>query len=522
MRSLEKQRIIKNIGSSWFALGNNIVVGIFLSPFILHRLGDTAFGIWVLIFSITGYYGLFDLGIRSSVVRYVSKSVATDSKEDLTKLINTSLFSYSFLGILSLAVTAVLTTHVDTLFRVPPEFHSTARWLMFMVGTSLALGFPLGVVGGFLEGLQRFDIINMTSVASSLVRAFLIVVSLQHGRGLLTIAFITIILPIIGSVVRGVIALRICPVQIGWRYVDRSTFRQIARYSSVTFTVMVATRLKFKTDEIVIGSMISAAAVTYFNIGARIIDYSGGVVQALAQTIFPMVSESEAKGDINRLRKIFVVGNRFCAFITLPISATLFILGKSVIEVWVGKKYVSTSYPILVILLLSTTIMWSQMASGRVLFGMSKHRTCSFVTRIEGIGNLILSVALVRPLGIIGDAIGTTIPLAFTGIYFMPRHLCQVLGIRLRHYLREAFALPLLITAPLVLVLLLMRRWFIPHNYRQLAVQLLIGGVVYGMGLLWVFSSKRTLKVGELAPKEESAPSENGVGTPVEAYREEV
>ena len=521
MDSLEKQRIIKNIGSSWFALGNNIVVGIFLSPFILHRLGDTAFGIWVLIFSITGYYGLFDLGIRSSVVRYVSKFVATESKEDLAKLVNTSLFSYSCLGILSLALTAVLTTYVDTLFRIPPEFHSTARWLMFMVGTSLALGFPLGVVGGFLEGLQRFDITNITSVVSSLVRAFLIVVSLQDGRGLLTIAFITIILPIIGSVVRGVVALRICPVQMGWRYVDCSTFRQIARYSSITFTVMVATRLKFKSDEVVIGSMISAAAVTYFNIGARIIDYSGGLVQALAQTIFPMVSESEAKGDINRLRKIFVVGNRFCAFMTLPISATLFILGKSVIEVWVGKKYVSTSYPILVILLLSTTIMWSQMASGRVLFGMSKHQTWSFVTLIEGIGNLILSVALVRPLGIIGDAIGTTIPLAFTGIYFMPRHLCQVLGIRLSKYLREAFALPLLTTAPLVLVLLLMQRWFIPHNYRQLAVQLLIGGVVYGLGLLWVFSSKRALKVGELAAKEESAPIENGVETRVEAHREE-
>jgi hypothetical protein len=104
----------------------------------------------------------------------------------------------------------------------------------------------------------------------------------------------------------------------------------------------------------------------------------------------------------------------------------------------------------------------------------------------------------------------------------MPRHLCQVLGIRLRNYLREAFALPLLITAPLVLVLLLMRRWFIPHNYRQLAAQLLIGGVVYGLGLLWVFSSKRALKVGELAAKEEAASIENGVGTPVEAYREEV
>src|SRR5881296_1332909 len=99
MKKLDKVEIIKNVGSSWFALGVNIVVGIFLSPFILHRLGDAAFGIWVLIFSITGYYGLFDLGIRSSVVRYVSRFAATNKRQEIAKLINTSLFSYTCVGI---------------------------------------------------------------------------------------------------------------------------------------------------------------------------------------------------------------------------------------------------------------------------------------------------------------------------------------------------------------------------------------------------------------------------------------
>ena len=83
MRRFEKIQFINNVGSSWFALGINVAVGIFLSPFILHRLGDSAFGIWVLIFSITGYYGLFDLGIRSSIVRYASKFAATDDNKEL-------------------------------------------------------------------------------------------------------------------------------------------------------------------------------------------------------------------------------------------------------------------------------------------------------------------------------------------------------------------------------------------------------------------------------------------------------
>jgi O-antigen/teichoic acid export membrane protein len=65
--------VLKNVGSSWFTLGVSILVGTFLSPFILHRLGDTAFGIWVLIFSVTGYYGLFDLGFAHPLCFHVHR-----------------------------------------------------------------------------------------------------------------------------------------------------------------------------------------------------------------------------------------------------------------------------------------------------------------------------------------------------------------------------------------------------------------------------------------------------------------
>ena len=50
MKRVDKIAIVRNVGSSWFALGLNILVGLFLSPYILHHLGDEAFGLWVLIF----------------------------------------------------------------------------------------------------------------------------------------------------------------------------------------------------------------------------------------------------------------------------------------------------------------------------------------------------------------------------------------------------------------------------------------------------------------------------------------
>ncbi len=113
MRKLEKAQILKNVGSSWFSLGINILVGIFLSPFILHRLGDAAFGIWVLIFSLTGYYGVFDFGIRSSIIRYVSKYTATHDIEEVSRLICTSMFTYTCIGALSILITLVGCVYLD-------------------------------------------------------------------------------------------------------------------------------------------------------------------------------------------------------------------------------------------------------------------------------------------------------------------------------------------------------------------------------------------------------------------------
>ena len=168
------------------------------------------------------------------------------------------------------------------------------------------------------------------------------------------------------------------------------------------------------------------------------------------------------------------------------------------IEAWVGAKYISQSYPVMSIFLVAYCLMLSQSACNRVLFGMAKHKTLAIATLIEGGANLALSIALVRPFGIVGDALGTAIPLSCTMLFFLPHHVCRLLKISLRTYIRESFTLPLILCAPLVGALLWMRHWFVPHNYVQLGTQLLPAGAVYGTGLLWAFWTRRAWDVGGL------------------------
>src|ERR1035438_2012760 len=116
MTRIDKVEILKNVGSSWFALGVTVIVGFFLSPFILHHLGDDAFGLWVLIFSITGYYGLFDLGIRSSIVRYVAAFSATGDRSELDRLISTAVYTYTVIGAVALLITLIGSYYVASIF----------------------------------------------------------------------------------------------------------------------------------------------------------------------------------------------------------------------------------------------------------------------------------------------------------------------------------------------------------------------------------------------------------------------
>jgi O-antigen/teichoic acid export membrane protein len=488
-----KIQALKNIGSNWFGLATNLIVGFFLSPFILHRLGDDAFGLWILVFSLTGYYGLFDFGIRSSIVRYVAQFTATGDEDSLTRFVNTGICTYGGIGLLLFMVTITASFYVDSLFRIPPAFHGTARTLFLVVGTAVSLGFPLSVFAGVLEGLQKFQWLSLTQVGYNLLRALLIVLALTHGGGLVTIAIISVILNLSTYGVYIAAVLRLAPINYAVKYVDHESFRKMLSYGSITFIAIIASQLRFYSDATVIGIFISSAAITYFSIGSKLVSYSANVTQSMSQIFTPMSSEFNATGDKERLRRVFIQGNRACALIVFPICAALIVLGKSVIEVWVGAKYVPIAYVVLVLMIIADSTEMAQSASPKILFGMARHRTMALVRLFEGIVNLVLSIVLLRYYGVIGVALGTVIPQLCTNLLFLPEHLCRVLQVRLGTFLSQAYLAPMLLCAPLVAVLLLLQHLFHAHTCLELLAQMVTGGMVYSAGLLWFLLTREQI-----------------------------
>jgi len=302
-------------------------------------------------------------------------------------------------------------------------------------------------------------------------------------------------LPLLASLFYIGVVHRFIPIRLERRFVSRSSFRQLMGYGSITFIIIVAEQLRFQTDAVIIGAFLSASAITFFSIGAKLCDYAVAPVQAMGDIFLPMSSDADASNNRDRLRQIFIEGNRFSGFIMFPICVAMVILGKSLIQVWVGPKYVSSSYLVLLLLIVPKSLYRSQAASTRILFGMSRHRALAVVAILEGLINVGLSIALVRPLGIVGDTLGTTIPLLATSLFFLPLYLCRLLEVPLRTFLSRAYLLPLVLCAPLAAALLLMQHWFQARTYPALLAQVAVGGLVYSVGLLWFFVTQEPMGI---------------------------
>ena len=68
------KRITQNIFSNWMALAVSTAIGFFLVPYVVHHLGNVAYGVWVLAALVElAHWGLLDFGLRRRVMRYVRK-----------------------------------------------------------------------------------------------------------------------------------------------------------------------------------------------------------------------------------------------------------------------------------------------------------------------------------------------------------------------------------------------------------------------------------------------------------------
>jgi O-antigen/teichoic acid export membrane protein len=459
-------QIIQNVLVNWAAYAVTIVIGFFMSPFLVRHLGDPVYGVWTLLGSLTGYLGLLDFGITPSTVKKVAEYRAKEDQPAINRVVTGGVAVFVLIGAISFLGSIVISFFFNDLFPNPLS-RSTAAALVLLTGFNLAVTFPASVFIGVLRGFQRYDIDAAVSTLALIARSVLIVVLLLSGYGIMGVAVATCIFDIarLGYLWRRVYGIN-PGLRVSRQFFDKEEMRRLFGYSSHFFLIAVGNRINFLTDSIVIGIYLSVAAVTPYSIALRLVTYLRELVVEMTGVLMPAITHLHATEATEGVRELHMRATKYAALLSLPVGALFFILGDTFIALWMGQRFVTIEHAdvLLHILTLGIVVHLIGTPTGSVLTGLGRQDIVARFSILQAVTNLIVTLILVKPLGLAGVALGTAISMCcffvWSNLIFFKHYLQQSLG----NFVRRALSGALIAQVPFSLLLLAIKSWLPPAS----------------------------------------------------------
>jgi O-antigen/teichoic acid export membrane protein len=447
LRQYTKSKLALNAAVNWIGTLAQMCAVFAVAPIMVNGLGDVRYGAWAFVESILAYLTLFDLGIGAAVVRYVSKFEGSEDHTSVNRTFTASLFMFLMAGMGVLAIAAIILGPLWIYLPIPVEHRFEAWWLFAILAFNLALGLPLGVYAAVLDGLQRYVPKTIVRIIALVARSLLLIWIVSNGGGLPAIALTVTLVAVLENIILCLFAHYYLPsLRIAPSLVNRETMKMIGSYSSHAFLAMVAGRISFQSDAIVIGVFLPLSQITYFALPARLVEHVKGALRSMTTVLTPHISKLEAMNDFAAIRKIYINGTRYILWAILPIQIGLCFFGHDFFRLWIGEDHADAGYEVLVTLSSPLAIVLSQSIAGRILYGIGEVGVVSKTRIIEAVFNLLLSIALVSHFGILGVAFGTVLP-NIIGTLFIIRETCRRLSIPWFQYVNKAATLPLALNA---------------------------------------------------------------------------
>src|SRR5262245_659454 len=443
-----KRALAVNAASNTLGLLAQLALSFFMAPIVLRALGDARNGVWTFVESFLAYLMLFDLGIAASLVRFVPRHVATGDRDGLNRVFSACLIFFVGLAAIACAIGALFAVaFADHFLKLSPDDAATlsgeARLVFLLAVANFAVSLPLSVFPAILDGLGALTVKSVTRTTFLVLRVPALLAVLDTDARLLNMILVLTASNLLEQLCLAVQVFRRLPeLRFVPRAVNRTTLREIRGYSLDSFLAMIAGRLSFQPGAFVIGSALGPEAITFFGLGNKLVELAKAVLRSPTWALTPAVSALDARGEHGTVRGYFLRGSRFALYLVLPIQIGLYVYGRSFLWLWLGPAYAVASGPTMEILAATLSLTVAQSVASRVLYGIGRIRLFSRMALLEGLVNVLMSVALVVPLGVEGVAIGTAVPhTAFC--LFVVLLAMRTIGVRPRDYLTTAMLRPL-------------------------------------------------------------------------------
>jgi O-antigen/teichoic acid export membrane protein len=223
---------------------------------------------------------------------------------------------------------------------------------------------------------------------------------------------------------------------------DRALVRSVLAFSVFAMLLNVGTLLAFRSDALVIGAFLTSRAVTEFDLGNKFFEPLTALVVSVGAVVMPAATRLKAAGDAQALKTVLLKWSKLSLSLVLAVALYLYVLGPQFLAWWTGPEYAGPAGSVLRILLVSFVVYLPVRGVALpILMGLGRPARPALALLAMGAVNVAASLALVRPLGIDGVALGTAIPnVAFA--LFVLAVACRETGVSIGEYARHVALKP--------------------------------------------------------------------------------
>jgi O-antigen/teichoic acid export membrane protein len=482
--------LIRNAASNWLGFAVQAAVAFFLTPFVLASLGSSRYGVWMLVGSLTGYYGLLDLGFRAGLTQYLTRYLATGDYQSLNKTASTGVVALACCGGIIFLAALGLAGLAPLVFHVPGDLGGEVRWAILINGSAVGLQFCLFPFSAVFTATQRYDLANGIGISTRLLGALGTYLALHLGYGLVGLSVVTAGANLLDYALRWRLAHWILPqLRVSLRTAALTYCWPLLSFGLWNVAIGASVQLTAYSGELIIGAFAGTAAITPYALALSLTTYYANLFVPIGTVFFPAATQLDAQRKTEEVRALYLWGSKMLVLLAGVSAVVMGFLAGDFYRLWIGPGLEEEGFTapaaLFRILLLGAACAAGQRVGYQVLLGARSLRLLALLLGGEAACCIALAVCLVPWLGPKGMAFaagGTAV--AFQAILH-PWVLTQFLGIRWRDYLARVLFRSLLVCVLLACTLVLLRRLGSADTWPQLFLE---GAVALGLaGFLILF-----------------------------------
>lgn len=415
-----------------------IFTAMFLTPLIIRSFGQSEYGVYTLVLSVTSYLALLDLGVGNSVVRFMSKYRVNKQHEEQRKFLGITTVYYAAVVLLIVLLGVVLIVVFPKFFATGLTGPEIALAQKLLGITALNIAVTIGTAGFFYTVVahENFYISKGVTVLATLVRVIVSFAALHSGVKSLGIAVINTVTAMIIRLIIVLFVLFKIKIIPTLKNINFGLIKEIVSYSVIILLQMVATQINSMSDQILIGMLTASSSVilAVYGVGSQINHYFQTFGGALNGVLMPgVVKLVETDGSADSLEKEMVrIGRLNFAFVGF-IWVTFLIYGRQFVELWSGEVN-SQAYIVAVLLMFPMIFVLTQGIGSQILWAKNRHRLQAILKFMIVLLNIVLTVFLIKWDPLLGATIGTFISLMLGDVFVMQYVFKKDIGIKLSSY----------------------------------------------------------------------------------------